>query len=116
MLEKVAMEIHGTTDVQVGEHTLSFKAPFKRVAIFEAIQEHTGIDISEMNEQQLRAVCKKFHIELESSMRHDSWTEIFGATSEGKYIEPTFITDYPIEMSPLTKKHRSKPGWWSDLN
>ena len=111
MLEKVAMEIHGTTDVQVGEHTLSFKAPFKRVTIFEAIQEHTGIDISEMNEQQLRAVCKKFHIELESSMGKGKLIdEIFGATSEGKYIQPTFITDYPIEMSPLTKKHRSKPG------
>lgn len=111
MLEKVAIAIHGTTELTVGDHTISFKAPFKRVTIFEAIQEHTGIDISQMDETELRAVCKKLHIETEASMGKGKLIdEIFGETSEGKYIQPTFITDYPVEMSPLTKKHRSKEG------
>jgi len=111
LLEKVALTLHGTTEVQVGEKTINFKAPFRRVTIFEAIQENTGIDISQMQEEELRAVCKKLHIETDATMGKGKLIdEIFGETSEANFIQPTFITDYPVEMSPLTKKHRSKPG------
>lgn len=111
LFEKIALALHGTTDVKVGDKTLSFKAPFKRISIFESVQENTGIDISEMDEAQLRATCKQLNIHTEVSMGKGKLIdEIFGATSEGTYIQPTFIIDYPVEMSPLTKKHRSKPG------
>ena len=111
LMEKVALATNGTTELQVGDHMISFKAPFKRISIFEAIQEHIGIDISEMNEDQLREVCKKQHIEIDPSMGKGKLIdEIFSETSEKKYIQPTFIMDYPEEMSPLTKKHRTKKG------
>jgi len=111
LLEKVAIALHGTTDVQVGESTISFKTPFKRVSIFDAIKEHTGIDVSDMDEAGLRDTCKKLNISVEPSMGKGKLIdELFSNTSESKYIQPTFITDYPVEMSPLTKKHRSKPG------
>lgn len=111
LMEKVALATNGTTELQVGEQMISFKAPFKRISIFEAIQEHIGIDISEMNEDQLREVCKKQHIEVDPSMGKGKLIdEIFSETSEKKYIQPTFIMDYPEEMSPLTKKHRTKKG------
>ncbi|ASZ10101.1 lysine--tRNA ligase [Chitinophaga pendula] len=111
LLEKVAIALHGGTDVQVGENTISFKAPFKRVTMYDAIKEHTGIDISGMDEAQLRDVCKQLNIHVEANVGKGKLVdEIFGEQCEGHYIQPTFITDYPIEMSPLTKKHRSKAG------
>lgn len=111
LLEKIAMDLHGTTDLPVGDKTISFAAPFKRVSIFGAILEHTGIDVSKMNEDELRATCKQLHIEVDESMGKGKLIDcIFGEKCEGNYIQPTFITDYPVEMSPLTKKHRSEEG------
>jgi lysyl-tRNA synthetase, class II len=111
LLEKVALSLHGTTDVAVGEKTISFKAPFKRISIFDAIKEHTGIDISEMDETGIRIVCKQLHIHADEKWGKGKLIdEIFGEKCEESFIQPTFITDYPVEMSPLTKKHRSKPG------
>lgn len=111
LFEKIALALHGTTQVQLGDKVIDYKAPYRRVTIFEAIQEHTGIDISQMDEAGLRDVCRTLHIEVSPSMGKGKLIdEIFGATSEHKYIQPTFIIDYPVEMSPLTKKHRSKPG------
>jgi len=111
LLEKTAMAVCGITDVTVGDKTISFKAPFQRVSIFEAIEKHTGIDVSRMGEEQLRSVCKQLHIAVEDSMGKGKLIdEIFGAKCEKNYIQPTFITDYPVEMSPLTKKHREKDG------
>jgi lysyl-tRNA synthetase class 2 len=111
LLEKAALDVCGLTDLPVGDKTISFKAPFKRISIFDAIKEHTGIDVSEMDEDGLRNVCQQLHIHTEKSMGKGKLVdEIFGATCEKKYIQPTFIIDYPVEMSPLTKKHRSKPG------
>jgi lysyl-tRNA synthetase class 2 len=111
LLEKVALALHGTTELPVGDRIISFKTPFKRIAIFDAIEEHTGTDISQMNEEQLRAFCKQLQIHTEASMGKGRLVdEIFGEKCEKNYVQPTFITDYPVEMSPLTKKHRSKPG------
>jgi len=111
MLERIATEVNGSTEVKVGDNVISFKAPFKRVTMIDSIKEHTGIDISGMDEEQLRDVCKQLHIEVEPSMGKGKLIdEIFGEKCEGKYIQPTFITDYPIEMSPLTKRHRSNPA------
>lgn len=111
LIEKIALNLNETTRVQVGENVIDFQRPFKRVTMFESIKEFTGIDISEMDEIQLREVCNQLQIELSPSMGKGKLIdEIFGAKCEGNYIQPTFITDYPIEMSPLTKKHRSKPG------
>jgi len=111
MMEKIALALHGTTDVPFGDKTINFKAPFKRVAIYDAIKEHTGFDVSEMDEAQLLEVCKKLHIETDASMGKGKLIdEIFGNKCEGNFIQPTFIIDYPVELSPLTKKHRSKPG------
>ncbi|MCE9539524.1 MAG: lysine--tRNA ligase [Bacteroidetes bacterium] len=111
LIEKIALDLNGTTQVPAGDRIIDFKRPFKRVTMFESILEFTGIDISEMDESQLREVCKELKIELTPSMGKGKLIdEIFGAKCEGCYIQPTFITDYPIEMSPLTKKHRSKLG------
>jgi lysyl-tRNA synthetase class 2 len=111
LFEKIAITLHGKTELAVGDTTINFKAPFRRVTIMEAIQENTGIDISAMDEAGLRDVCKQLHIEVPPTIGKGKLIdEIFGATSESKYIQPTFIIDYPIEMSPLTKKHRSKEG------
>jgi lysyl-tRNA synthetase, class II len=111
LLEKAAKDVCNTTEVTVGDKTISFKAPFKRISIFGAIKEHTGIDVSEMNEQGLRDVCKQLNIHTEASMGKGKLIdEIFGAKCEKNYIQPAFIIDYPVEMSPLTKKHRSLPG------
>lgn len=111
LLEKVCIDVNGATETTVGENTISFKAPFKRVTIFDAIKEHTGFDVSGMDEAGLRDVCKQLHIETNPSMgRGKLIDEIFGEKCEKNYIQPTFITDYPIEMSPLTKKHREKEG------
>ena len=111
LLEQVAIAMHNTTDVQVGDKTISFKAPFKRISIFDAIKEHTGTDISGMSEEELRQFCREQHIETKPNMgRGKLIDEIFGEKCEHHYIQPTFIIDYPVEMSPLTKKHRTKPG------
>jgi lysyl-tRNA synthetase class 2 len=111
LLEKVATDLYDTTVVTVGDKQIDFKAPFKRISMYDAIKEHTGIDISEMNEEQLRNVCKQLHIPVEASMGKGKLIdEIFGEKCEGHYIQPTFIIDYPVEMSPLTKKHRTKEG------
>ncbi len=110
MLEKICMDVNGTTEVKVGDNVISFKAPFKRVTMIDAIKEHTGIDITGMNEEQLRDVCKQLDIEVDESLGKGKLIdEIFGEKCEGLYIQPTFITDYPIEMSPLTKRHRNNP-------
>ena len=110
MLSRIAQEVLGTTEVKVGDHEISFRPPFKRIPILEAIKEHTGIDISGMDEDQLRGVCKQLGIETTPSMGKGKLIdEIFGEKCEGKYIQPTFITDYPKEMSPLTKEHRTNP-------
>ncbi len=111
LIEKIALDLNGTTKIKVGEHVIDFKRPFKRVTMFDSIKDFTGIDISAMDEEQLRDVCKQLHIECNASMGKGKLIdEIFGAKCEGNYMQPTFITDYPIEMSPLTKKHRSKAG------
>ncbi|KXK39234.1 MAG: lysyl-tRNA synthetase [Bacteroidetes bacterium OLB9] len=111
MVEKVAIDIHGTTQVQVGENIIDFKRPWKRYTMYEAIQHFTGIDISEMDESQLRATAKSLHVPVDETMGKGKLIdEIFGEKCEGKLIQPTFITDYPVEMSPLAKKHRSKEG------
>jgi len=111
LLEKAAMDVCGTTDVTVGNKTISFKAPYKRISIYDAIQEHTGFDVSRMNEEQLRAVCRQLHISVDNTMgRGKLIDEIFGEKCEQHYVQPTFIIDYPVEMSPLTKKHRDKQG------
>jgi len=111
MVEKIALDLHGTTKLNVGEHTIDFKRPWKRYTMFEAIEEYTGIDISNMNEEALRKTAKQLDIEIDDSMGKGKLIdEIFGETCEAKLIQPTFITDYPEEMSPLAKKHRSKKG------
>jgi lysyl-tRNA synthetase class 2 len=111
LIERIALDLNGTTKVQVGDKTIDFKRPFKRITMFDSIKEFTGIDISNMDEDQLRDACKQLNIDVAPSMGKGKLIdEIFGAKCEGNYIQPTFITDYPVEMSPLTKKHRSKPG------
>lgn len=110
MLEHVAMKVLGTTKVKVGDNEIDFKAPYKRVTMIDAIKDHTGIDISGMNEDELRGVCDKLGIENDPSMGKGKLIdEIFGEKAEGHYIQPTFIIDYPIEMSPLCKRHRDNP-------
>jgi lysyl-tRNA synthetase class 2 len=111
MVEKMAMDIHGTTQVKVGENIIDFRRPWKRFTMFEAIEHFTKIDISHMDEPQLRTVAKDLKIELDETMAKGKIIdEIFGEMCEPYLIQPTFITDYPVEMSPLAKKHRSKEG------
>src|SRR5574338_1620319 len=111
LLEKAAIDVCGTTDVQVGDKTISFKAPYKRISIYDSIREHTGFDVSKMTEEHLRSACKQMHIEVDKTMGKGKLIDaIFGAKCEHHYVQPTFIIDYPVEMSPLTKKHRSERG------
>jgi lysyl-tRNA synthetase, class II len=111
MLEKIAINLHGTTEVKVGENIINFQRPWKRFTMYEAIQHFTQIDISEMDEDTLRNTCSELGIHTDKSMgRGKLIDEIFGAKCEPHLIQPTFITDYPVEMSPLAKKHRSKAG------
>ena len=108
LLEKIAVDLHGTPSVSVGAHQINFKAPYPRVPILEAIHTHTGIDVSEMNEEQLRETAKKLDLEVDDTMGEGKLIdEIFGEKCEHYYIQPTFITDYPKSMSPLTKEHRT---------
>jgi lysyl-tRNA synthetase, class II len=111
LFEKIATALHGTTQVKVGDNVINFKAPFKRITIFDAIKENTGLNISTEEEAGLREVCKQLKIDVAPNIGKGKLIdEIFSATSEHTFIQPTFIIDYPKEMSPLTKKHRSKPG------
>ncbi len=111
MVEKIALNLHGTTEVKVGEHTINFKRPWKRFTMFEAIEHFTGINVSQMDEDELRKTAEKLGVETDETMGKGKLIdEIFGETCEHKLIQPTFITDYPVEMSPLTKKHREKEG------
>ncbi|MEG2218833.1 MAG: lysine--tRNA ligase [Muribaculaceae bacterium] len=110
MLEKICLDVNGTSEVKMGENAISFKAPFKRITMIDSIKEHTGIDITGMGEEQLREVCNNIGIEANETMGKGKLIdEIFGEKCEGNYIQPTFIIDYPIEMSPLTKRHRDNP-------
>jgi lysyl-tRNA synthetase class 2 len=110
LLEKVAQDTHGTTSLTVGDNTIDFKAPYPRVPILEAIQIHTGIDVSKMDENQLRVTAKNLGIEVDDTMGEGKLIdEIFGEKCEHHYIQPTFIIDYPKSMSPLTKEHRDNP-------
>lgn len=110
-LEQVAMAVNGTTKAQYGDNIVDFKGPYRRLSMYDSIKEYTGIDVSEMDEEGLRAVCKQLHIEVDASMGKGKLVdEIFGAKVEDHLIQPTYITDYPVEMSPLAKKHRSKEG------
>ncbi|HQQ96505.1 MAG TPA: lysine--tRNA ligase [Cyclobacteriaceae bacterium] len=111
MIEKVALDLHGTTEVTVGDQVINFKRPWKRFTMFEAIQHFTGIDISTMDEAALRQTCKSLHVPMDETMGKGKLIDqIFGERCEPNLIQPTFITDYPVEMSPLAKKHRNKPG------
>ncbi len=111
MIEKVAIDLHGTTEVKCGDNTINFQRPWKRFTMFEAILEYTGTDISEMSEKELREASKMLKVPLDDSMgKGKIIDEIFGEKVEPNLIQPTYITDYPIEMSPLAKKHRSKEG------
>ena len=108
LLEKVALDLNESTEVQVGDHTIDFKAPYPRVPILEAIQTHTGIDVSNMTENELRDTAKSLGLEVDKTMGEGKLIdEIFGEKCEHHYIQPTFIIDYPKSMSPLTKEHRS---------
>lgn len=107
MLEKICLDVNGTTEVKVGDNTISFKAPYPRVTMRQAILEHTGFDIEGKSEDELRHAAREMGIDVDETMGKGKLIdEIFGEKCEGLYIQPTFITDYPIEMSPLTKRHR----------
>ncbi len=111
MVEKIAIDLHGTTRIKVGENTIDFKRPWNRYSMLGVIKEYTGIDISKMDEAELRTTAGKLGVETDPSMGKGKLIdEIFGETCEAKLIQPTFITDYPVEMSPLAKKHRSEEG------
>ena len=111
LLERNCVAVNGTTDVKVGDNVISFKAPYRRLPILEAIKEKTGYDLENMSEDEMREAAKKVGVEVDDTMgRGKLIDEIFGETCEGTFIQPTFITDYPVEMSPLTKMHRSKAG------
>ena len=111
MLEKIAMDVNGSTKVMVGDNEIDFKAPYRRVTMTEAILEKTGFDITGKSEEELREFCRGNGIETDPSMGKGKLIdEIFGEKCEGTFIQPTFITDYPVEMSPLTKRHRDNPA------
>ena len=110
-LEKVAVAIHGQPIVKVGEHEINFAGPYEKLTMYESIQKYTGIDVSAMTEEELKETCKSLHIEVDASMgRGKLIDELFSEKVEANLIQPTYITDYPIEMTPLAKKHRSKDG------
>jgi lysyl-tRNA synthetase class 2 len=111
LLEKAALATNGNSKVTVGDKEIDFKAPYKRITMYDSIKEFTGFDISAMDEDGIRDVCRQLGIHADAKWGKGKLIdEIFGGKCEGNYIQPTFITDYPVEMSPLTKKHRSKPG------
>ena len=111
MLERICIAVNGCTETEIDGKTISFKAPYRRLTILEAIKEFTGYDLEGKSEEEIREVCKKLNMEIDDTMGKGKLIdEIFGEFCEGNFIQPTFITDYPVEMSPLTKMHRSKPG------
>ena len=111
MLERICLAVNGCTETEIDGKTISFKAPYRRLPILEAIKEFTGYDLDGKSEDEIREVCKKLNMEIDDTMGKGKLIdEIFGEFCEGNFIQPTFITDYPVEMSPLTKMHRSKPG------
>ena len=111
LLEKIAIKLHGTTKVEFNGKVIDYKAPYKRIGILDAIKEHTGFDLYQKSEDEIREACKALGIEVDKTFGVGKMIdEIFGETCEPHYIQPTFIIDYPTEMSPLTKKHRSKEG------
>ncbi|WP_291786434.1 lysine--tRNA ligase [Cecembia sp.] len=111
LLEKVTQSIHGTTTISFGQNEINFAGPYRRLTMFESIKEYAGVDVSEMDEEDLRKVCRDLSIEIDDSMGKGKLIdEIFGAKVEDHLIQPTYIIDYPVEMTPLAKKHRSKPG------
>ena len=112
LLEKICLDVNGSTEVKVGDNVISFKAPFRRLPMLEAIKEKTGYDLEGKSEEEIRQICKELKMEQidETFGKGKMIDEIFGDFCEGEFIQPTFITDYPVEMSPLTKKHRSNPG------
>lgn len=110
-LEHIAMSVNGTTKAPYGDNIVDFKGPYRRLTMYDSIKEYTGIDVSEMDEEGMRAVCKQLHIKIDASMGKGKLVdEIFGEKVEANLIQPTYITDYPVEMSPLAKKHRTKEG------
>ncbi len=110
MVEKICLDVNGSTELKVGDNIISFKTPFKRVTMLDSIKEHTGYDLTGKTEEQIRQIAQKLNIEVDDTMGKGKLIdEIFGEKCEGSYIQPTFITDYPIEMSPLCKRHRSNP-------
>ena len=111
LLERICIAVNGCTETEIDGKTISFKAPYRRLPILEAIKEKTGYDLEGKSEDEIRQVCKELNMEIDDTMGKGKLIdEIFGEFCEGTYIQPTFITDYPVEMSPLTKMHRSKPG------
>ena len=111
MVEKIALDLHGKTEIQVGDNLINFQRPWKRYTMYEAIENFTGFDISKMDEETMAETAKKLGVDVDKSMgRGKLIDEIFGEKCEGKLIQPTFITDYPVEMSPLAKKHREHEG------
>ena len=111
LLERICIAVNGSTETVIDGKTISFKAPYRRLPILEAIREKTGYDLSGKNEDEIRAICKELKMEIDETMGKGKLIdEIFGEFCEGTFIQPTFITDYPIEMSPLTKKHRDNPA------
>jgi lysyl-tRNA synthetase class 2 len=110
MIEKVTLDLHGSTKISFGDREIDFKRPFRRITMIDAIKEHTNVDISGMDEDKLRKTCKELGIETDETMGKGKLIdEIFGAKVEDYLIQPTFIIDYPVEMSPLCKKHRNNP-------
>jgi len=110
MIEKICLDVNGTTEVQAGDKTINLKTPYKRISMIDAIKENTGIDISRMDENELRKVCEDLQIEVDETMGKGKLIDkLFGEKCEANYVQPTFITDYPLEMSPLCKRHRHNP-------
>ena len=110
MLEKISNKVNGKTEITIGDHTVDFKPPYRRLPILDAIKEYAGVDVSGMDEDELRATCKRLNVEIDPAMGKGKLIDaIFGEYCEDKLINPTFITDYPVEMSPLTKRHRTNP-------
>jgi len=110
MVEKVCLDVNGTTEIEIGGQKISFKTPFKRISMLDSIKEHTGFDLAGKTENEILQICKKLNIEVDDTMGKGKLIdEIFGEKCEHNYIQPTFITDYPIEMSPLCKRHRTNP-------